>query len=125
MGTQLPLKWAQPPVLAHVYRGQTAGWMKMPLGTEVDLSPGQSVLDGDPAHPPREGGTAAPRLFSAHVFCGHGRPPQLLLSSCYILNALVSRWLFLVNYQIKSMHVVQPEMSDYLPELQSGCMIVD
>jgi len=30
---------------------------------------------------PRERGTTAP-LFSAHVYCGHGRPSQLLLSSC-------------------------------------------
>ena len=29
-----------------------------------------------------ERGTAAPPLFSAHVYCGHGRPSQLLLSSC-------------------------------------------
>jgi len=29
----------------------------------------------------RERGTAAP-LFSAHVYCGYGRPSQLLLSSC-------------------------------------------
>ena len=29
----------------------------------------------------RERGTAAP-LFWAHVYCGHGRPSQLLLSSC-------------------------------------------
>ena len=34
--------------LALVYGGQTAGWMKKPLGTEVDLSPGHIVLDGDP-----------------------------------------------------------------------------
>jgi len=26
--------------------GQTAGWMKTPLGTEVDLGPGHIVLDG-------------------------------------------------------------------------------
>jgi len=25
---------------------QTAGWIKIPLGTEVDLSPGDIVLDG-------------------------------------------------------------------------------
>ena len=31
----------------------------------------------------RERGTAAP-LFSAYVYCGHGRPSQLLLSSCYV-----------------------------------------
>ena len=33
--------------LAHVYCGQTAGWMKMPLVTEVDLGPGHIVLDGE------------------------------------------------------------------------------
>jgi len=65
--------------LAHVYCGQTAGWMKMPLGTEVDLGPGHIVLDGVPAL--HETGTAA-TLFSAHVYCDHGRPSQLLLSSC-------------------------------------------
>jgi len=30
--------------LAHVYCGQTAGWMKTPLGTEVDLGPAQATL---------------------------------------------------------------------------------
>jgi len=64
--------------LDDVCCGQTAGRMKMPLGTEVDLS--HIALDGDPA-PPRERGTAAP-LFSAHVYCGHSRPSQLLLTSC-------------------------------------------
>ena len=34
----------------HVYNcGQTAGWIKTPLGKEVDLSPGHIVLDGEPA----------------------------------------------------------------------------
>jgi len=33
---------------AHVYCGQTAGWIKMPLGMEVGLGPGDVVLDGDP-----------------------------------------------------------------------------
>ena len=28
---------------------QTVGWIKMPLGTEVSLCPGDIVLDGDPA----------------------------------------------------------------------------
>jgi len=35
--------------LAHVYCGQTAGWIKTPLGTEVDLGPGHFVLDEFPA----------------------------------------------------------------------------
>jgi len=37
----------------HVYCGQTAGWMKMPLGTNVGLSPGDFELDGDPAPTPK------------------------------------------------------------------------
>ena len=79
MGSQLPLKGAHPQFLVHVYCGQTGGWMKTPLGTEVDLGPGLIALDGDPA--PREMGTAAPRLFSAHVYCGYGCPSvaELLL----------------------------------------------
>jgi len=55
MRTQLPSpKGAQPPFSAHVCCGQTAGWIKMPLGTEVDHYPGEIVLDGDPA-PPKKG----------------------------------------------------------------------
>ena len=34
---------------AHVYCGQKAGCIKMPLGMEVGLSPGDFVLGGDPA----------------------------------------------------------------------------
>ena len=42
----LPKKDAEPPKFsAHVYCGQTAGWIKMPLGTKVGLSPGDCVLD--------------------------------------------------------------------------------
>jgi len=55
----------------------------MPLDTEVDLIPGHIVLDGDPTPtPPRKGAQQPPLLFSADVCCGHGRPSQLLLSSC-------------------------------------------
>jgi len=66
-------------LLAHVYCGQMAGWMKTPLGTEVDLGQGHIVLEGVPA--PAKGAQQPPPLFSAHVYCGHGRPSQLLLSS--------------------------------------------
>ena len=44
-----------PKFSAHVYCGQTAGWMKMVLGTEVGLIPGDFVLDGDPAPSPKRG----------------------------------------------------------------------
>ena len=43
-GTPVPTQF-----LAYVYCGQMAGWMKTPLGTEVDLGPGHIVLDGIPA----------------------------------------------------------------------------
>ena len=33
-------KFAEPQFLVHVCCGQTAGWIKMPLGSEVDLGPG-------------------------------------------------------------------------------------
>ena len=39
-----------------VYCGQTAGWIKMKLGTEVGVGPGHIVSDGDPA--PAKRGTA-------------------------------------------------------------------
>jgi len=52
----------------------------MPLGKVVDLSPGHIVLDGDPAPPPAKAAQQLP-LFSAHVYCGYGRPSQRLLSS--------------------------------------------
>jgi len=40
-----------------VYCSQTVGWIKMPLGRELGLGPGDIVLDGDPA--PKKRGTAA------------------------------------------------------------------
>ena len=38
-----PLKGHSPQFLAHVYSGQTAGWIEMPLGTEVNLGLGDAV----------------------------------------------------------------------------------
>jgi len=75
----LPAKRGQSPqFLAHLCCGQTAAWIKMPLGTEVGLGLRNIVLDVDAASS-REKGIAAPPPF---VYCGHGRPSQLLLSSC-------------------------------------------
>jgi len=72
MGTQLPLpkKGAEPSpqFSAHVYYGQTAGWIMMTLGMEVGLGPGHMELDGDPAPLPKKGGRA-PTQFSAHFYC--------------------------------------------------------
>jgi len=59
-------KGHSPQFSAHFYCGQTAGWIKMPLGTDVGLDPGDIVLDGEPAPPPQW--DTAPQ-FSAHVCC--------------------------------------------------------
>jgi len=60
MGTQLPQRGTSPKFSAHVCCGQTAGWIKMPLSTEVGLGPVDNVFDGDPAPPPQKRGQAAP-----------------------------------------------------------------
>ena len=43
-----------------VYCGQTTGWIKMPLGTEVGLGPGDTLLDGDSASPYGKGHSSTP-----------------------------------------------------------------
>ena len=58
MGTPIPppeQEGAAPKFSAHVYCGQTAGWMKLVLGMDVGLSPGDFVLDGDLAPSPKRG----------------------------------------------------------------------
>jgi len=60
MGTQpLPKKGQSPQFSVHVFCGQTAAWIKMPLSMKLGLDPSDIVLDGDPAP-----------QFSAHVYCG-------------------------------------------------------
>ena len=44
-----------------VHCGKTVGWIKIPLGTNVGLGPGDIVLDGDPAPLPK--GTQSPSQF--------------------------------------------------------------
>ena len=74
MGTQplCPKRGAAPPQFsAHFYCSQTAGCIKMPLGMEVGLLPGDFGLDGDPALLPKNG--VEPPEFSAHFYCGQTR----------------------------------------------------
>jgi len=65
-GAPSPKGAQHPQFLAHVCCGQTAGWIKMPLDMEVGLSPGDIVLDGDPAPSPKR----AQPAISAHVCFG-------------------------------------------------------
>jgi len=50
-----------------VYCGQTVGWIKIKLGTEVGLGPGHIELDGLQLPQPQRG--TAPSQFSAHICC--------------------------------------------------------
>ena len=66
-----PQKGTEPPNFgAHVYCGQTAGCIKIPLGMDVDLSPGDFVLDGDPVTLPQKG--AETPKFSARLLWPNG-----------------------------------------------------
>ena len=60
----LPKNGAEPPpqFSAHVYCGQTAGWIKMALGMEVGLGPRYIVLDGHPATLPKRGAEPPPHV---------------------------------------------------------------
>ena len=67
-----PQKGAEPPpqFSTHFYCGQRAGCIKMPLGMDVGLSPGDFVLDRDPRpNPPSQKKGRSPK-FSAHIYCG-------------------------------------------------------
>ena len=83
MGTQIPAKKGHsPPIFGPCLLWPAAGWIKMPLGMEVGLGPGHTVLDG--IQLPLERGTAAPPpLFGPWLLWSNGRPSQLLLSSFF------------------------------------------
>jgi len=59
-----------------------AGWIKMPLGMEVGLGPGDIVVDGDPASPQKQK-RGQPPIFVPCLLWPNGRPSQLLLRSCH------------------------------------------
>jgi len=65
-----------------MYCGQTVGWIKMKLGTDVGLGPGHIVLHGDPA--PARKGHGRPPFFGSCLLWPNGRPSQLLLSTCTV-----------------------------------------
>ena len=65
------VKGTQPKFLAHVYCGQTAKWIKMPLGREVGLCAGDIVLDGGPSSPLK--GAQHPSLFGPCLLWPNGR----------------------------------------------------
>ena len=73
-GDPAPLQRGNPQFSTHVCCGETAGWIKMPLGREVGLSPGHIVLDGDSAPPPLK--RAQPQIFGLCLFWPNGWTDQ-------------------------------------------------
>ena len=93
MGRSSPWKEHSPRFSANVYCDQTAGWMKMPVGTEVDLGPGHIVLDGDPATlPPRKGHSSRPSF----------RPMSIVATVAYLSYcwAVVVRSFTITEYML-------------------------
>ena len=60
---------------AHICCSQMAGWIKMPLGMEVGLSPGDFVLDGIPLYPDQKlGQSPLPNFRLTSVLDGNPAP---------------------------------------------------
>jgi len=57
-----------------------AGWIKMPLGTEVCLGPGYVVLDGDPASPTKRG------TFRSMCVVAKRSPISVGVPNCWVDN---------------------------------------
>ena len=75
-----PKNGAVPHFSVHVYCGQTDGWIKIPLGTEIGLGSGHVVLDGTHAAPRKR--AQSPSIFGPCLLWPNGRPSQLLLNTC-------------------------------------------
>jgi len=65
-----------PQFSAHICCGQMAVWIKMPLGMEKGLGPGDFVLDGDPALPPQKGTEPLSPIFVPCPLWPNGRMDQ-------------------------------------------------
>ena len=85
MGTQFPLlqrERAPPPQFsACICCGQMAAWINMPLGMEVGLSPGDFVLEGDPAPSPKRGGATLPKFRLIFIMA-----KRLDASRCHLIG---------------------------------------
>ena len=105
---------------AHVYCGQMAGWIKMPLGTKVPvgLGPGHShcVRWGPiclPSIPCREGHSPPP--VSSPCLLWH-RPSQLLLSTCFLCGfCFAGCKVMIASRKLERLQKTANELQQYLP----------
>jgi len=58
---------AGPQFSVHLYCGQTAAWIKMPLGTEVGLGLRDTVFDVDPATPRKKETPTPPNFWPMSI----------------------------------------------------------
>jgi len=66
----------------------------------------------------RERGTAAPPLFSAHFYCSHGHPSELLLSSCNLSHLDLVPPLWATPFEF-CQHLLNQKTTEFL-----GCIYV-
>jgi len=69
---KLPTRSLTHSLSAHVYCGETAGWIEMPFGTKVGLSPGDFVLDGDAVSLPKKVAETHPQIFGPCLLWPNG-----------------------------------------------------
>jgi len=90
-GRSSPLKSTQPPSFQFMFivAKWLDGWRRHATWYGSRPRPWPQCVRRGPSSPLAKGAQQPP-LFSAHVYCGHGRPSHLLLSSCYILPS--NKW---------------------------------
>jgi len=78
-----PQNGRSPQFSAHLYCGQTAGWIKITLGINVEHGPGHIVLDGDQA--PSRKTEAEPPIIGPFLLWPNGWMHQdaTLIATCY------------------------------------------
>ena len=70
-----PPKGHNSPFSVHSCCGQMAAWIKMPIGMELGLGPGDFVLDGDPALLPKKG--SKPQIIGSCLLWSNGCMDQV------------------------------------------------
>jgi len=118
--SSLPKKGHSPQFSAHVYCGQTAVCIRIPLGTEVYLSLGNIVLDGDPAPPPLNG--HSPPIFSRCPLWPNSWMTKMPLGMevSLVLDDLCS-----MGTQLSPEKSTQPPSTQFLARVYCGQMCMD
>ena len=115
--TVRPMLWDHCPVCLD-------GWIKVPLGTEVDCSPGDIVLDRDRALP-MERGTAAPSFFGPRLLWSNGRPYGRRLPVLRLVKGYGHRQRTRPSYQVDQGSCTYPQGRSSSYESRRGQLSVE